>query len=258
MLDARRAVEKQYATPEHLNRRISIHEKYSVNRQGFGPWIFSHYEFCPGQRILELGCGTGEMWRGQADRLPAGCALLLTDFSGGMVAAARQTLGERANIAYQQMDIQAIPAADGAFDRVIANMMLYHVPDLEQALAEVKRVLKQDGVFYCATYGENGIGAFFSRTLADFGLDDRTNRRFTLQNGADTLKRFFGSVERLDYPDALAVTQIDDLVDYLYSLTGMASLDPAQRPAIREALAARMEQGVLTVPKEYGLFICRP
>ena len=63
----RDAVRSQYRTIDKLTQRISIHEKYSTNKTGFGPWIASHYEFPKGDRVLELGCGTGSMWR---DRKP--------------------------------------------------------------------------------------------------------------------------------------------------------------------------------------------
>ena len=256
MLQDQKTVEAQYTTADRLNRRISIHEKYSVNRQGFGPWIASHYDFHPGQRILELGCGTGDMWRGQLDSLPQGCTLLLTDASEGMLQAAKENLGTRENVCFRQMDIQHIQAEQAAFDRVIANMMLYHVPDLTLALGEVRRVLKPDGLFCCATYGENGITAHLSRLLGR--PVSRENHRFTLQNGRGLLERFFSQVERLDYPDALAVTDVEDLADYLESLSGMADWTDQDRPSVCAALRQHMQNGVLLVPKEYGLFICRP
>lgn len=53
--------QSQYATDKNLSKRISVHDKYSVNKQGFGPWIVSHYPITPGMRVLELGCGTGSM-----------------------------------------------------------------------------------------------------------------------------------------------------------------------------------------------------
>ena len=46
---------------------------------------------------------------------------------------------------------------NNTFEIVIANSMLYHVPEIDKALSEVRRVLKKDGVFYAATSGENGI-----------------------------------------------------------------------------------------------------
>ena len=56
-------IQKQYQTASNLNTRITIHEKYSTNKQPFGDWIVSHYEIMPGDKLLELGCGTGSMWK---------------------------------------------------------------------------------------------------------------------------------------------------------------------------------------------------
>lgn len=55
-------VMKQYANSDNLNIRISIHTKYSINKQGFGNWINQQYELFNGCHILELGCGNGIMW----------------------------------------------------------------------------------------------------------------------------------------------------------------------------------------------------
>ena len=61
--------------------------------------------------------------------------------------------------------------------------MLYHVPDIDKGLAEVQRVLKRGGLFYCATYGEHGIVEYLSKILSAYGVEDNINKNFTLQNG---------------------------------------------------------------------------
>ena len=244
----------QYKTAERLNRRISLHDRYSVNKQGFGNWIFERYRFRNGNSILELGCGTASMW--VRKELPEGCTLYLTDLSEGMLDAARKHTAHLRQARFQRTDIQDIPFEENVFDHVIANMMLYHVPDIQLGLEEVRRVLKPGGTFYCATYGENGVMAYLSDLLGRFGVHDPLNRRFTLQNGDLTLKQHFSFVSRADYPDALAVTDPEDLADYLYSLGSMANLNPAYRPEIVDALRKEMKDGVLTMPKEYGMFIC--
>ena len=249
-------VKKQYQSAVNLNTRISIHDKYSTNKTGFGNWIFSQYTFFPGCRILELGCGTGMQWEGK-DRAVSECArLVLSDFSDGMIAAAQKNLKSYTTIEYQQIDIQHIPFSDESFDRVMANMMLYHVPDIAQALREVRRVLVPGGTFYCATYGENGISAYLAELLRPYGMAGAANTAFTLQNGAHWLGAAFRHVERLDYADSLAVNDIDDFVDYIYSLPSMSALSPDVRGALHAELEKRTVGGVLTVPKEYGLFVC--
>ena len=92
-------------------------------------------------RILELGCVNAAMWKKRVDDLPEGCELLLTDLSAGMLEEARGQLGEREHVRYAQVDAMEIPYGDAGFDAVIANMMLYHVPDIDRALAEIRRVL---------------------------------------------------------------------------------------------------------------------
>ncbi|MGN1345538.1 MAG: MerR family transcriptional regulator, partial [Eubacteriales bacterium] len=80
-------VREQYKTAANLQTRISLHAKYSVNRQGFGNWIYEQYRLNEHDCILELGCGDGSMWKTHS--LPTGASLILTDFSEGMLASAK-------------------------------------------------------------------------------------------------------------------------------------------------------------------------
>ena len=250
-----KTVKSQYSTSANLSTRISIHDKYSTNKTGFGNWIYSNYEITPGMKILELGCGTGSMWKGKDDLISSCSKIVLSDISEAMVDSAKATLGERDNIEYKVIDIREIPYEDDTFDAVIGNMMLYHVPDLNKGLTEVRRVLKKGGRFYSATYGEHGIMEYLSKVLSEYGVEDNVSRVFTLQNGREILQNSFSKVKRLDYIDSLAVTNIDDMVDYIYSLSGMTTLSSIPRDKIREILLANTVDGVLNVPKEYGMFI---
>ena len=256
-LNTTASVKKQYASSENLSTRISIHDKYSTNKLGFANWIFQNYRFEPGMKVLELGCGTGDMWRNRDDMIRDRELLVLSDFSDGMVETSRQNVGEYDNVVYRTIDIMDIPYEDGCFDAVIANMMLYHVPDICRALSEVRRVLKGGGYFYCATFGEHGIIEYLSEVLSAYGVADNTNKNFTLQNGYGILHRVFDEVEMREYEDSLEVTDLDDMVEYIYSLSSMTTLGNMPKDEIKEVLAGETENGVLKVPKEYGMFICR-
>ena len=250
----------QYATADTLRTRISIHERYSVNRQDFKDWIFEHYDLQPGMRILELGCGNAEMWKKHIGELPEGCELLLTDASAGMLEEARRLLGEREHVRYAQVDAMEIPYGDAGFDAVIANMMLYHVPDIDRALAEIRRVLKPDGWFACATNGEQGVGSFLAEVFADFAASERMQEiatRFSLENGTRALMKHFHSVQMLRRDDALDITNAEELADYVLSLASMAELRHVPRAEIVGRFQGRMIDGHLVIPKVYGMFICR-
>lgn len=248
---------QQYGTADKLNTRISIHAKYSANRQGFGNWITEHYRFPDSASVLELGCGTGEMWKGKSEIISRCGRLVLSDFSAGMLDKAKETLKNENGIEYRVIDIQEIPCPDQSFDTVIANMMLYHVPDLNKGLSEVRRVLKNSGVFYCATYGENGMMEYIGSLFSEYGIETRVNANFTLQNGMEKLSPYFTEVKRDLYEDALLVTDVEDLVDYIFSLTGMTDLRKLPRETVREVLSRHMVNGVLRIPKEYGMFVAR-
>lgn len=257
MINQYKTVLEQYKTADNLNTRISIHEKYSTNTLGFGNWLFSHYDISHNNKILELGCGTGDMWKTKLHLLDEDMELILTDISKKMICTAKSILGEQNHISYDVVNIENIPYMENSFDRVIANMMLYHVSDLDKGLSEVNRVLNKDGYFYCATYGENGIMPFIAGLLKEYGVTDNTNKNFTLQNGYGILKKYFSHIQRLDYEDSLAVTNVDDMLDYIYSLKNMSSIANLGRQTLKEVLTKEMVDGVLNIPKEYGMFICR-
>src|SRR5206468_935801 len=116
--------------------------------------VFAQLALPSTARILEIGCGPGRLWVENAARIPPGWALTLSDFSPGMAQEARRNLQTVAQPArYLVCDAQALPFAAGHFDAVIANHMLYHVPDRARAFAAIRRVLRPGGTFYAATNG---------------------------------------------------------------------------------------------------------
>lgn len=251
------AVKAQYAESKGLDIRLAFHEMYSTNRQGYGDWLVSNYDIRDGMTVLEVGCGTGSIWLGREEIVSRCEKLILTDLSEGMLETAKENLGEREDLAYQSADIQDLPFLDDTFDVVIANSMLYHVPDLEKGLREVRRVLKQGGVFYCATYGEHN----FTDRLAEWfelgGEEFRPNHNFTMQNGAEILCRFFESVVPAYYEDSLHVTEAEDLAAYLRSLAPFKAVRDLPAEKIRDILDAHVSDGAIDLPKEYGMFSCR-
>lgn len=215
-------VSKQYQDASNLNARIRLHREFSTNPRSWQLWLFDRFAFTPGCRVLELGCGPGTLWVENAARIPPNASFLLSDLSAGMVAQAQNAMESLLpNFEFQAIDAQEIPFEDGAFDIVIASSMLYHVSDLEKALGEIRRVLKPGGHLYASTAGHNHLREMhelvtrFDPQLAAWGGLPADS--FTLENGAARLGAFFSSVTRLDYPNALEVTDAEVLTAYLLS-----------------------------------------
>ena len=248
---------EQYKNHNNLDIRVELHKKYSKNKLGFNNWIFSNYQLTGELKVLELGCGTGELWKSNLDSINKMKQLIITDFSNDMVETTKSVIGNRDNVNYERMDIQNISFENETFDIVIANMLLHHVNDIDKAISEVNRVLKKVGIFYCATFGENGVVDYLASLFRDVVNQNLENKTFTLQNGKRYLSRYFNSVDTLLYDDELQVTRIDDLVKYIQSFKGISEIGLLEKEIIRKRLESEFNNGMLIIPKEYGMFIAR-
>jgi SAM-dependent methyltransferase len=155
-------------------------------------------------------------------RIPGGWEITLSDFSGGMLEQARQNLLDQPHgFTFEEIDAQSIPYAENTFDAVIANHMLYHVPDRAKALSEVRRVLKPGGRLYATSVGEAHMRevpelvAKFDQELVKKHLKEPNE--FTLENGVDQLSAWYREVKIHRQKNALEVTEVPPLVDYILS-----------------------------------------
>ena len=108
------------------------------------PWALQGVS--PAGELLELGAGSGAMAAGTAQTFPD-LSLMVTDIDPAMVRAARQRLRKYPQISVAEADVTDLPFDDGRFDVVAGYLMLHHVIEWRQALAEAVRVLRPGGTF---------------------------------------------------------------------------------------------------------------
>lgn len=239
-MSEREKIREQYATNANLRARIALHDRYSRSPVHYPHWIFDGYAFGDEADVLEVGCGDGNIWRENLDRIPPGWKLTLTDLSPGMVDAAHAALGDRAE--YVVADVQELPFPDATFDAVIANHMLFHVEDRPRALAEIARVLRPGGTFRATVIGLDHLREI--RELAPPPPDSqwtRTRERFTMETVDDELAPFFVDVEiePVPGPQDLEVTELEHLLDFVRSRGDVSDdeLEPLRRAAERDIAA---------------------
>ena len=108
-----------------------------------------------GQRVLELGCGTGKnsVWLASEAR-----ELIALDFSPGMLAVARERVGA-AHARFIEHDIrEPWPVETVSVDVVVGNLVLEHVQDLTAVYAEAARVLRSGGqLFLCELHPQRQL-----------------------------------------------------------------------------------------------------
>ncbi|MDO4331682.1 MAG: MerR family transcriptional regulator [Eubacteriales bacterium] len=261
---------EQYRTDDNLNRRIRIHS-YNTNPYSWMEWVYDHLDLKEGDKILEIGCGNGLLWRDNIHRLPEGVSLFLTDYSEGMLAQAKKTLepyeeelrARKIAVHFEVADANQLHIKEKEFDKIIADHMLYHVENREACLKTVRGLLKTDGTFCCTT-----VGLHHMKELHDLVTEfdgtiemplDRITNRFCLQNGAEQLQKFFREICREDYPCDLLVEDADAVYDYVYSYPGNAALILDRKgERFKKLIRDKMKpDGVFLIHKETGIFVCR-
>lgn len=211
----------QYNDPTNLNARIAVHSLFSTGKDKWSDFVFRYLGIIPGMKVLALGCGNATQWQANAARFPPDSTIHLTDLSHGMLCSASSALINDPRFSFAITDAQDIPYACHTFDRVTANHMLYHVPDIHRSLAEVKRVLKPDGLLMAATNGENHMRELYdtlSVLCPGYTPEDSKHTRFSLENGLGSLQSIFLHVIMIPYLSDLWVTDAKVLVDYVFSM----------------------------------------
>ncbi len=156
-------------------------------------------------------------------------------------------------------DAQDLPFADSSFDVVIANQMIYHVPDPSRALREFARVLRAGGVLMASTVGPGHLRELFRIEASVFGPTRvlRHHEVFGAQSGEGLLADLFDDVAWHSYDDQLRCTDVDDVIDYICSTPPGEDATHDQVATLRRIIHDEMDQhdGVLVVNKDVGAFI---
>lgn len=247
---------QQYENASNLRARIAIHELFSTNKEGWMPWFFkelkqelsmmsSNYKSYnkkisneniselsnldlkqPNIKILELGCGDASLWNKNFNHIPSNWEITLTDFSDGMLKDAKKNLGEkRSRFNFKIVNAENIPFEEESFNVVIANHMLYHVPNINKALKEINRVLKSEGILFASTVGKNHMKEI-REIISTFDIYSLTSESwestdsFQLENGLKIVSEYFNMVELKRYKDNLKVTDPVYILDYIFSMPG--------------------------------------
>ena len=249
----------QYKDSTNLDARVEIHRRFSTNTYGWFNWFFDRLLKLPKDaRILELGCGPAYLWKECSNRIPAGWDITLSDLSSGMLDAAWRNLVVTGRaFKFEEIDAQSIPYEAETFDVVIANYMLYHVPDRPKALREINRVLKLGGRLIAATVGENHLIEMMDwiRNTTDDKQKEPFAQPFTLENGLDQLKPFFTTVELARYSDSLRVMEVEPIMAYIHSSIRASDVSEKNLEQIRSDLNNELAtKGEILITKDAGLF----
>jgi ubiquinone/menaquinone biosynthesis C-methylase UbiE len=179
-----------------------------------------------------------------------------------MVAIASDRVRSTTNFALEaslEADAQHLPFEDESFDVVVANFMLYHVPEPLTAISEFARVLRPRGAVLTATNGPGNLREMHEVVKIVFGVDQspRSIDAFGSETGGAMLESAFEHVEWHQYDDTIRCTDLEDVLAYICSSPPGENATRKQVIELREELRSRFDAGggVMTISKNTGAFV---
>ncbi|NJL93069.1 MAG: class I SAM-dependent methyltransferase [Anaerolineae bacterium] len=214
-----------YADEKAMLIRKRTHDLYTVPPMDYQNWVLERIAWNGNEQVLDLGSGPGTYAEATQARLSAG-RYVGVDLSMKMLQAAR----ERTQPDLQQAVAhgQQLPFPANAFDVVLANHVLYHLPDIETALGEIRRVLRPEGLLVAATNSQNTMPEFHTlvqralrllgrNTNSEDHIEQQFFSQFSLESGTVKLARHFRAVARYDVPSLLVFTEAQPIIEYIES-----------------------------------------
>lgn len=243
--------ELQYKNHQNLTSRMNLWS-YGLNPVSLQKWIFSKINLQEYEQVLELGCGTGQLWIENFDKVPLTCSIILSDFSKELLNKAKENIKPlNLPIKFEIIDAEKIPYPTQIFDVVLGCHMLYHIPNIQRTLKSINSVLKPDGRFISTTVSQQHM-LELKDFLSEFGLysEERINlfSEFRNETGREVLKPFFAQIDFYEYINPVIITSVDPLMRYIKSM-----FPKEQYPDFQE-LKDKVEEAIIKILEKESKF----
>ena len=233
----RTRLRKQYADDARLAVRIETHRRYSEPPENIPEWVLGLLAPKVGDLVLDAGAGSGayhpELRRRQV-------RVIAVEREMGMIRSAADS-----SAAFVAGDVAALPLPTDAINHSMANHMLYYVPDIPGALAELARVTVSGGGVALTTNGnrrESPLQRLHQRAARELGIDaevEIASDRFGAHN-LEQVRTVFPSAEVLEKVNALVFPTVEPVTAFYAS----GPVDAVREPTAdtRRDLLVRMRE----------------
>ena len=260
-------VKEQYHKQDNLKIRLQTHERFTVPVIHYPAWVLDNLNWTGEELVIDIGCGAGAYCKPALARCRT---YIATDLSLGML----MQLPDQ-NIFRINLDASELPFKPGTADVILANHMLYHLPNAEKALNAMKRVLRKGGWLVTTTNSAdymtelgvviNQAGDAFNVAQLEKRAQSEISWPFTLENGDALLTEYFGYVKLAKLNSQLVFHQAEPVLAYISSSrdhyarhlpTDVRWSDFIERIAV-QVNEYIDQQGYFSLNKHNGVFLCQ-
>jgi len=253
-----------YKDATYLQNRLTPFN-YMTNPEHIWDWTWNKLPITEPCKLLEVGTGFGTYWERNLKKIPTECDITLTDLSAGMLKACKEFVnpGPEYTISYQVADVEALPFADNSFDIVFAHFLLCYTNSPEDALRELKRVVKPGGIISIFTLhlgSRKELHEFAHQIDKRFPSKDVMLSSFCDKNADKFLKNVFSNYRKYIYstdiiiPSNASMTKVLHSIGTTYQIPITKKMEKLYQNKIDEHIK---QHGQLHTSSQASLFICQ-
>lgn len=207
-------------------------------KQQYKARTFALLDLQPGQRVLDVGCGTGQDAQALAERVAPDGEVVGLDFSQAMIdEARRRSQGAPLPVTFVQGDAHQLAFEDSTFDRCRGDRTFQHLPDPERALAELIRVTKPGGLVLIVEPDHETL-------VVDTPYKEVTRRFLAFRadglRQGDVAHRLFALYQELGLTEVGVEPMTEIATDYA-AINGVMGFDRGMRTAAEHGVVTRDE-----------------
>ncbi len=216
---------------QQANFRYHLYEQYGTNSRRWHEWMYDQLPLKPGMRILDVGCGHGNVWVSNWKRIPGNCRITVLDqemeglqFLHGIYLEQRRQLAEGAEFSFICEDAREWECPADSYDLILAGHFWNYVRDKGGLLRKLHRGLAEGGRLF-STFTSQVSMEDVNRILEPV-LQKKVPGRYEEKKQAFTKEMEelfageFGNVSRKTFHNVLRIDQPEELLQYLCNLDG--------------------------------------
>lgn len=240
---------------QQANFRYGLYERYATNRQRWHEWLFDRLLLEPGMRVLDVGCGHGNVWHSSWTGIPGYCQITLLDketdglqFLHGIYLKRHRELAEGTSFSFLCEDAEEWECPAAGYDLILAGHLWSYIREQEKLLRRLHRGLAKGGRLvstFTSQVSVPDVNRILEPVLGRRVLKPYEERKQAFMARMERLfSEVFGSVSRMTFHNSLRIGHSEELLQYLYDVDGELEMQIKSREQeVRKYLQELIRQG---------------